>query len=100
MKMSRVAVTGASGRLGGNLAAELGAQGHQVIAIRRAGTRTSHLDDVAIEWHDADLGSTAAMARAFQGAACVFHCAAQVSLRRTVRPEMSATKAGGTAHAN
>ena len=96
--MSRVAVTGASGLLGGNLAAELVAAGHQVIAIRRAGTRTDHLDDVAIEWHDADLGSTAAMARAFQGAACVFHCAAQVSLRRTVSPEMSATNVVGTAN--
>jgi dihydroflavonol-4-reductase len=55
--MSRVAVTGASGLLGGNLAAELGAQGHQVVAIRRAGTKTSHLDDVAIEWHDAELAA-------------------------------------------
>jgi dihydroflavonol-4-reductase len=96
--MSRVAVTGASGLLGGNLAAELAAAGHQVVAIRRAGTRTAHLDDVAIEWHDADLGSSAAMARAFQGAACVFHCAAQVSVRRTVRPEMSATNVVGTAN--
>jgi len=96
--MSRVAITGVSGLLGGNLAAELVAAGHQVIAIRRAGTRTGHLDDVAIEWHDADLGSTAAMARAFQGTACVFHCAAQVSLRRTVSPEMSATNVVGTAN--
>src|ERR1044071_1967708 len=96
--MSRVAVTGASVLLGGNLAAELIAAGHQVVAIRRAGTRTRHLDDVAIEWHDAELGSTAAMTRAFQGAACVFHCAAQVSLRRTVSPEMSATNVVGTAN--
>src|ERR1044071_1830694 len=96
--MSRVAITGASGLLGGNLAAELIAAGHQVVAIRRAGTRTRHLDDVAIEWHDAELGSTAAMTRAFQGAACVFHCAAQVSLRRTVSPEMSATNVVGTAN--
>src|SRR3954468_6998578 len=96
--MSRVAITGASGLLGGNLAAELVAAGHQVVAIRRAGTRISHLDDVAIEWHDAELGSTAAMARAFHGAACVFHCAAQVSVRRTVSPQMSATNVVGTAN--
>jgi len=96
--VSRVAITGASGLLGGNLAAELVAAGHQVVAIRRAGTRSGHLDDVAIEWHDADLGSTAAMTRAFQGAACVFHCAAQVSLRRTVSREMSATNVVGTAN--
>jgi dihydroflavonol-4-reductase len=84
--------------LGSNLAAELAAAGHQVVAIRRAATRTHHLDDVAIEWHDADLGSTAAMTRAFQDAACVFHCAAQVSVRRTVSPEMSATNVVGTAN--
>src|ERR1700759_4541577 len=96
--MSRVVITGASGLLGGNLAAELAAAGHQVAAIRRAGTRTAHLDDLAIEWHDADLGSTAAMPRAFHGAACVFHCAAQVSVKRRVTPEMSATNVVGTAH--
>src|SRR5262245_13523022 len=96
--MSRVVVTGASGLLGGNLAAELVAAGHQVAAIRRAGTRTSHLDDVAIEWHEADLGQPDAMARAFAGAECVFHCAASVSLRRKVTPEITAANVTGTAH--
>lgn len=94
--MSRVAITGASGLLGGNLAAELAAAGHHVVAIRRAGTKTSHLADLAIEWHDAELGSTAAMTRAFGGAACVFHCAAAVSVKRTVTPEMTATNVAGT----
>jgi len=96
--MSRVAVTGASGLLGGNLAAELVAAGHQVVAIRRAGTRTSHLDDVAIEWHDADLGSPDNLARAFRGAACVFHCAAAVTIKRAVTPEMTAANVTGTAN--
>src|ERR1043165_9248004 len=96
--MSRVAVTGASGLLGGNLAAELGAQGHQVVAIRRAGTKTSHLDDVAIEWHDADLGAPDKMAQAFRGTECVFHCAAALSLKRAVTPEMTAANVTGTAN--
>lgn len=96
--MSRVAITGASGLLGANLAAELVAAGHQIAAIRRAGTKTSHLDDIPIEWHDADLGSTAAMTRAFQGAACVFHCAAAVTVKRTVTPEMTAANVTGTAN--
>jgi dihydroflavonol-4-reductase len=94
----RVAITGASGLLGGNLAAELAAAGHQVAAIRRAGTRTAHLEDLAIEWHDAELGSTAAMARAFAGAACVFHCAAQVGVARAVTPAMTAANVTGTAN--
>lgn len=96
--MSRVAVTGASGLLGGNLAAELAAAGHHVVAIRRAGTKISHLEDLAIEWHDAALGSIEAMTRAFHGAECVFHCAAAVSVKRTVTPEMTATNVAGTAN--
>src|SRR5262245_23809996 len=96
--MSRVVITGASGLLGGNLAAELVAGGHQVAAIRRAATRTSHLDDLPIEWRDADLGSTAAMTDAFRGAACVFHCAAQVNVKRAVTPDMTAANVTGTAN--
>ena len=96
--MTRVAITGASGLLGGNLAAELIAAGHQVVAIRRAGTKVAHLDDLAIEWREAELGSIAAMTRAFEGAACVFHCAAAVSVKRDVTPEMTATNVTGTAN--
>lgn len=94
--MSRAVITGASGLLGGNLAAELATAGHEVAAIRRAGSRVAHLEDLPIEWHDADLGSTAALTRAFRGAACVFHCAAQVSVKRAVTPEMTATNVTGT----
>jgi uncharacterized protein YbjT (DUF2867 family) len=42
--MARIVITGASGLLGGNLAAELRAQGHDVIATRRAKTRIIHLE--------------------------------------------------------
>jgi dihydroflavonol-4-reductase len=94
--MPRVALTGASGLLGGNLAAALVSDGHQVAAIRRAGTRIAHLDDLPIEWHDADLGQVEALTRAFAGAACVFHCAAAVSVKRAVTPEMTATNVTGT----
>ena len=60
--MSLVVITGASGLLGGNLAAELRAAGHDVAATRRAGTKVAHLDDLKLEWRDADLGSPAALA--------------------------------------
>ena len=88
--MSRVAITGASGLLGGNLAAELIAAGHQVVATRRAGTQVSHLADLAIEWVDAELGSIPALTSAFAGCACVVHCAAAVTVRKQVTPEMTA----------
>ena len=60
--MTRVAITGASGLLGSNLAAELLRAGHSVIATRRGGTKIAHLEDLAIEWREADLGSADALA--------------------------------------
>jgi dihydroflavonol-4-reductase len=92
----RVAITGASGLLGGNLAAELVAAGHEVIATRRSGTKVGHLEDLPIAWREADLGDAAALARAFDGAAAVFHCAAAVTVRREVTPEMTAANVTGT----
>ncbi len=94
--MARVAVTGASGLLGGNLAAELIAAGHQVVATKRSGTRIDHLADLPIEWVDAELDSFTALGRAFAGCACVFHCAAAVTLRRAVTPEMTKANVTGT----
>ena len=94
--MSVVVVTGASGLLGGNLAAELRAAGHDVIATRRAGTKVAHLDDLKLEWRDADLSSPAALAKAFEGATAVFHCAAAVTIKREVTPDMHAANVTGT----
>ncbi|HSN26109.1 MAG TPA: NAD-dependent epimerase/dehydratase family protein, partial [Kofleriaceae bacterium] len=94
----QVAITGASGLLGGNLAAELIAAGHQVIATRRAGTHVEHLADLPIEWREAELGDVASLQRAFAGADAVFHCAAAVSVMKTVTPEMTATNVEGTRH--
>jgi dihydroflavonol-4-reductase len=92
----RVAITGASGLLGGNLAAELVAAGHEVVATRRAGTKTSHLDDLPIAWREADLGDSTTLARAFEGAAAVFHCAAAVGVTKHVTPELTAANVTGT----
>lgn len=96
--MSRVVVTGASGLLGGNLAAELAAAGHEVVATRRAGTKVAHLGDVKLQWADAELGSIEALTRAFAGAAAVFHCAAAVSVKREITAEMTAANVTGTAN--
>jgi dihydroflavonol-4-reductase len=94
--MSRVAITGATGLVGGNLAALLVGAGHTVVATRRAGSKVAHLDDLAIEWRDADLSSSDALARAFAGADVVFHCAAAVSTRRAVTPELHDANVTGT----
>ncbi|HEY4239952.1 MAG TPA: NAD-dependent epimerase/dehydratase family protein [Kofleriaceae bacterium] len=94
----RVAITGASGLLGANLAELLAAAGHTVVATRRGGTKVAHLADVAIEWREADLSSAEALGAAFAGCDAVFHCAAAVGVTREVTPEMRATNVDGTAH--
>lgn len=92
------AITGASGLLGGNLAAELVAQGWTVRATRRGSTRVDHLDDVPIAWVPGDLDDTAAMTEAFRGADVVFHCAAMVSILPKVTPAIRAANVDGTAN--
>lgn len=94
--MARVAITGASGLLGGNLAAELVAAGHEVVATKRGATKLGHLDDLPIVWRDADLGNVDRLAAAFAGCEAVFHCAAAVSVERDVTPEMRDTNVTGT----
>ena len=94
--MAHAVVTGASGLLGANLAAELIAQGHTVTATRRPSTDTSSLADLPIKWVCADLGSVAELCDVFAGADVVFHCAACVSTRRTITPAMSAVNVGAT----
>jgi dihydroflavonol-4-reductase len=96
--MARIAITGASGLLGANLAAELLARGHHVVATRRASTNLAHLDDLKIEWREADLADAAALQRAFADVEAVFHCAAAVSVRKEISPEMQATNVDGTQH--
>jgi dihydroflavonol-4-reductase len=94
--MAHAVVTGASGLLGANLAAELVAQGHTVTATRRGSTDTSALADLPIKWVCADIGSVAELCDVFADAAVVFHCAADVSTRRTITPAMSAVNIGAT----
>lgn len=94
--MAHAVVTGASGLLGANLAAELIAQGHTVTATRRPSTDTSSLADLPIEWVCADLGSVAELRDVFAGADVVFHCAACVSTRRTITPAISAVNVDAT----
>ena len=96
--MSLAVITGASGLLGANLAEALLAGGHRVRATRRASTRVDHLADLAIEWALADLGEPARLAEAFAGADVVFHCAAQVTIRRGVTPLLTAANVTGTAN--
>lgn len=94
--MSLAVITGASGLLGGNLAAELLAAGWKVRATRRASTKVAHLDDLAIEWVPGDLDDEPALAAACAGADVVFHCAAAVTIVPKVTPAIRNANVGGT----
>ncbi len=77
-----VALTGATGLLGGNLAAALIQAGHTVTATHRRRSKLDHLDDLPIQWVDTTLTSAEGLRHAFEGARWVFHCAASTSVRR------------------
>ncbi len=72
-------VTGATGLLGGHIAEQLLAQGQRVRAITRPASNTAELAKLGAELAPVGLHDPDAMRKAFDGAACVYHCAACVS---------------------
>lgn len=71
-----VFVTGASGFLGGRLAAVLAEQGEEVLALTRPGAEMGHLAHLPIRIVPGDLGDVARLAAAVSGVSHIFHCAA------------------------
>lgn len=92
------AITGATGQLGANLAERLCQEGWTVRATRRGTSRVDHLADLEIQWFEAGLDQPDALARAFDGADAVFHCAGDLALPRHPTPSQIATNVTGTAN--
>ena len=90
-------ITGASGLLGGNLAAALRAERVHVRGIRRPSSKIDHLAHLDIEWMFADLDDVGGLTRAFAGADVVFHAAAAVEVTPVLSPAMRRTNVDGTA---
>jgi dihydroflavonol-4-reductase len=67
-----------------------------VRATRRGSTKVDHLAHVPIEWVDAGLDDVGALEAALHDADVVFHCAAQVSVRRKVTPDLVKANVDGT----
>jgi nucleoside-diphosphate-sugar epimerase len=90
----RAFVTGATGFLGGRLAAKLRARGDEVVALVR---RDVELDAELVR---GDLSDQAALVAAMRGCDAVFHCAAQykVGIRARERTAMYEANVGGTEH--
>jgi nucleoside-diphosphate-sugar epimerase len=88
-------ITGASGFIGGRLAARLAQEGHAVRCLVRASSDTSLLDQLDVQIAVGDLTDSESLARAVNGARDVFHCGALVSDWATVE-EITRANVDGT----
>ena len=73
--MSKVALTGATGFVGGALARALAARGHEIVALARLTSRRDHLADLPITWVPGDVTDRESLRGAFDGAAWLIHAA-------------------------
>ncbi len=72
-------ITGASGFIGGRLAARLAHEGRRVRCLVRASSDTEQLERLDVELAVGDLTDADSLARAVRGASHVLHCGALVS---------------------
>jgi nucleoside-diphosphate-sugar epimerase len=72
-------VTGATGQLGSHIVEQLRQAGEHVRAIVRPGSDVAFLKEQGVELVEGDLKNPAGLAKAFDGAAVVYHSAARVS---------------------
>ncbi|MBL0740075.1 NAD-dependent epimerase/dehydratase family protein [Chryseolinea lacunae] len=95
-----IAVTGANGLLGSFIVRELIAHNQPFVALKRSGSDTSLLNDVAhnITWRDADVLDAVALTEAFQDVTHVFHTAAIVSFNPRRAKEVMDINVQGTRH--
>ena len=96
--MSLALVTGATGFIGGHVAADLLARGWSVRALVRPESLGSGRLPGGCEPASGDLLDAAAVRRAAQGADAVFHVAARYSLARARAGEIERTNTEGTAN--
>jgi dihydroflavonol-4-reductase len=89
-----IAITGASGLVGGNLVRALLAQGRLVRALVHHDRRA--LDELDVETVRADLNDPASLERAFEGAQAVYHLASSISIRMENWDELERVNVVGT----
>ena len=94
----RVAITGATGLLGANVAVACVEAGHSVVCTHRESSNRALLDGVEVNWRQASVQDVDALSEAFTGCDWVFHCAAMTSVLPKVTPALRATNVLGTDH--
>lgn len=90
----RIFLTGASGFIGGSVAAALMAAGHEVAGLARSAERARQVEALGIEPVPGALGDAAALARAAREADAVIH-AADSDDRASVEAMLPALEASG-----
>ncbi len=97
--MSLALVTGASGFVGGHVAADLLAHGWRVRALVRPEGMAARRWPAGAEALPGDLRDPGALEYAARGCDAVFHVAAHYALRRSAAQEVERTNVDGTANA-
>jgi len=93
-------VTGATGFIGGRLAAKLRERGDEVVALVRSPEKATGLTQIGCELIEGDLSSTEAIGRGIQGCDAVFHVAAvyKVGIPKSEHEAMYESNVRGTEH--
>lgn len=73
--MTTIAITGATGFIGGSLARALAAQGHDMVALARPSAARDHLSDLPITWVSGDVTDRDSLRGKFDGADWLIHAA-------------------------
>jgi dihydroflavonol-4-reductase len=76
----KVMLTGATGHIGSNVARELIAQGHEVVALVREKSSRKGIEGLAMKIVVGDVLDPASLAKACEGADAVIHCAAEFAI--------------------
>ncbi len=72
----KVAITGATGFIGGNLCKYLGDKGHTVVALARSPDKAKYLESIGVEIRTADITDTDTLEESFAGVDVVINLAA------------------------
>lgn len=91
-------LTGATGFIGGHLAAKLIARGHQLTCLVRNPDKAADLAKLGATLVKGDLADRAVMREAMRGVDGVFHIAALYKLGLEFKDQMRATNVEGTRH--
>jgi dihydroflavonol-4-reductase len=94
--MATAFITGATGFIGGHVAAHLLEKGWSVRALKRPGPLPPHIENLDVEWHQGDIRNLEQVDSPMAGCEAVFHVAADYRLWARNPKEIYKTNVAGT----